>query len=86
MELKKITFFNDGIKESNLFYGEYISRLTEKEQQKKISKDRYTTFLVFHSGKVIVSGMTADIMRPGYEYFLKIIEKCKNEIEEILEI
>ena len=86
MELKKITFFNDGIKESNLFYGEYISRLTEKEQQKKISKDRYTTFLVFHSGKVIVSGMTADIMRPGYEYFLKIIEKCKNEIEERLEI
>jgi TATA-box binding protein (TBP) (component of TFIID and TFIIIB) len=60
--------------------------LSEKEQQKKIKKDRYTTFLVFHSGKVIVSGITADITRPSYEYFLKIIQRCKNDIEERLEI
>jgi TATA-box binding protein (TBP) (component of TFIID and TFIIIB) len=86
MELRKLTFLEDEIKESSLLYGEYISRLSEKEQQKKIKKDRYTTFLVFHSGKVIVSGITADITRPSYEYFLKIIQRCKNDIEERLEI
>jgi TATA-box binding protein (TBP) (component of TFIID and TFIIIB) len=86
MKLRKLTFLDLEVKESSLLYGEYISRLTEKEQQKKIKKDRYTTFLVFHSGKVIVSGITAEITKPAYEYFLKIIIKCKNEIEEHLEI
>ena len=85
MKLKKISF-KETTDESYLTYGEYITELPEKEQIKKLKKNRYTTFLVFHSGKVIVSSITADVTRPAYNYFHDIIKRCRHEIEEKLDI
>ena len=87
MKLKRMTYKENGVVEDSfLSYGEYICELPEKEQIKKIKKNRYTTFLVFHSGKVIVSSITAELTKPAYDYFHEIIKRCRNEIEEKLDI
>lgn len=87
MKLKKLSFKKDNtIEETCLTYGEYTSELPEKEQIKKLKKNRYTTFLIFHSGKCIVSSITAEITKPAYEYFHQIIKRCRHEIEEKLDV
>jgi TATA-box binding protein (TBP) (component of TFIID and TFIIIB) len=86
MDLKQIQYYPKNQIVSSLTYGDYMKRLSEKEQEKKLNKDRYTTFLVFHSGKVIVSSITAEFTKPAYDYFLKIISTCKDQIEEKLDV
>lgn len=66
-------------------YKEYLKHLPEKEQQKKNKKARYNTFLVFHSGKIIMSGIEASFMRDTYYEFLDIIRDCYHIIEEKLD-
>jgi TATA-box binding protein (TBP) (component of TFIID and TFIIIB) len=67
-------------------YKTYLNMLTDKERTREINKERYNTFLVFHSGNVIMSGRHVDYMRPQFYRFLKIIDKCKNIIEEKLDV
>lgn len=87
MKLNKLSFRdNSNPTMSSMSYGEYLHELTEKEQQKKLKKNRYTTFLVFHSGKVIVSSITAEVTKPAYNYFHDIIRRCRHEIEEKLDV
>lgn len=66
-------------------YDDYLSMLHPKDAAKKLKKNRYNTFLVFHSGKVIMSGMEASFMRDVYYEFLDIIRECYDVIEERLE-
>jgi TATA-box binding protein (TBP) (component of TFIID and TFIIIB) len=65
-------------------YQNYLNMLSEKEVVKKLKKQRYNTFLVFHSGKVIMSGMEATFMKDVYYEFLEIIKECYDNIEERL--
>lgn len=88
MTLKKLVNIDvdtSEYEETNILYREYLTLLSEKEQLKRINKDRYTTFLCFHSGRCIVSSLTAETTREAYYYFLKIIRTCWNEIEERLD-
>jgi TATA-box binding protein (TBP) (component of TFIID and TFIIIB) len=66
-------------------YDNYLKMLPEKDVAKKLKKQRYNTFLVFHSGKVIMSGMEESFMKDIYYEFLDIIRKCYNIIEERLD-
>ena len=66
-------------------YSQYLSMLSDKDVEKKINKLRYNTFLVFHSGKTIMSGMEATFMKDVYYEFLNIIKDCYDIIEERLE-
>lgn len=84
MEVKKLTYDNGWI-EDMVSYNEYLDLLSYKEQEKKLNKPRYNTFLVFQSGKTIMSGATKDFMRDTYYYFLRIIRRCYNQIEERLD-
>jgi TATA-box binding protein (TBP) (component of TFIID and TFIIIB) len=86
MKLKKMGFKDGEIVTTTISYGEYLGELTEKEQQKKLKKNRYTTFLCFQSGKTICSGITAELTKPAYNYFLDIIRRCRHEIEEKLDV
>ena len=86
MKIKKISYKTDSWNEEMTIYNEYMQYLSEKEQLKNINKDRYNTFLVFHSGRVILSSINAEFSRDSYYYFLKIIRTCYNEIEEKLDI
>jgi TATA-box binding protein (TBP) (component of TFIID and TFIIIB) len=62
-------------------FTDYIQTLTPKEQKKKMSKCYVNTFLVFYSGKVIMSGGISYINRKrAYEVFMEIIQKHRSEI------
>jgi TATA-box binding protein (TBP) (component of TFIID and TFIIIB) len=65
-------------------YEDYLKMLPQKDVNKKLKKQRYNTFLVFHSGKVIMSGMEATFMKDVYYDFLRIIRECYDVIEERL--
>jgi TATA-box binding protein (TBP) (component of TFIID and TFIIIB) len=85
MKVKKISYIGNGDWEHIwTTYQEYLDLLTPKERDVKLNADRYNTFLVFHSGKVIMSGLTADFMREVYYYFLSIVRNAFDKIEERL--
>ena len=86
MKITKLIFKDDNWNITNTFYSEYLQHLSEKDQNKKINKDRYISLLCFHSGKIILSSINAEYARDIYYNFLKIIRVCKNEIEEKLDI
>ena len=71
---------------TNTIYDEYLNKLSKKDREAKIKNTRYNTFLVFHSGKVIMSGLISNFMKPVYEEFLEMIRKCYDQIEERLEV
>ena len=84
--MKKLTYV-DGKWEDSVYvpYDDYLSMLPEKDKLKKLKKQRYNTFLVFHSGKVIMSGMDSVFMKDVYYEFLNIIRDCYDVIKEKLE-
>ena len=84
--LKKIKYVEDDYIESTLTYGEYLMMLPEKERNKKLNKDRYNTFLVFQSGKIICSSISQEYASDAYDYFIRIIKTCKHISEEKLDI
>ena len=85
MKIKKKYITEDGVwKEEMTTYKEYLDTLSEKDRQIKLDKERHTTFLVFHSGKTIMSGLTAEFMEDVYYFFLDIIKNAYNFIEERL--
>jgi len=86
MEIKKLTYKNNEWTEEMTTYNEYMQYLSEKDQAKKINKDRYNTFLIFHSGRAILSSINAKYARDSYYYFLKIIRTCYKDIQEQLDI
>lgn len=87
MKIKKLSFNKKTDKwiEKWTTYQEYIDLLSHKDRDSKLTNPRYNTFLVFHSGKVIMSGLTADFMRDVYYYFLSIMRESFEQIEERLE-
>lgn len=85
MKIKKLIYEKNKWVENWTTYDEYLNLLTPKEKESKITDVRYNTFLVFHSGKVIMSGLTAEFMKDIYYYFLDIIKDAYDSIEERLE-
>ena len=85
MKIKKLVY-NDGWVKTQSTYQEYLNLLPKKEMENKLSSNRYNTFLVFHSGKVIMSGLTSYFMKDVYYYFLKIMKNGYEYIEERLDI
>ena len=87
MDIKKLTYNHedDSWLEEDTIYQEYLDLLSEKDRESKLCEKRYNTFLVFHSGKIIHSGLTAEFMKDIYYYFLSIMRECYEKIEERLE-
>jgi hypothetical protein len=86
MKIKKLSFVDDNWVEKDSTYDEYLNKLTEKEINKKMNKERFVTFLIFHSGKVIQSSINSEFGRDSYYYFLEIIKSAFDEIEERLDV
>lgn len=84
MKIKKMSFQDGEWIGSVTTYDTYINKLPEKDKINKLKTKRYNTFLVFHSGKVIMSGSTSDFMRDTYITFLNIIKDGFDDIEERL--
>jgi hypothetical protein len=49
-------------------------------------KKKFNTFLVFHSGKIIMSGMCEENMKGDYEFFKNFLVENRKLIEEIIEV
>jgi len=82
-DLPKITVMDNGeIVRELVTFEEYMSNLTEKQRMVQINKTRKNTFLVFHSGKTIMSGMVLKYMEEPYNNFIQVIESIKNDVEE----
>ena len=64
-------------------FSSYTSYLDEKEKKKENKKEKYHTFLVFHSGSIIQSGSGPE-MENVYTKFVTILNKYRKEFEEIL--
>jgi TATA-box binding protein (TBP) (component of TFIID and TFIIIB) len=87
LKLKELTFGQtDWIKTEYVPYQNYLNTLKPKEQQKKIDKERFNTFLVFHSGKTIMSSMCEEFARDTYYQFLDIVLKNQDKFEEKLRV
>jgi hypothetical protein len=65
-----------------LSYETYLTLLDDKERAKEKSKIKYNTFLCFQSGNVILSSPHKECMRETYHEFLRIINGCRDVIEE----
>jgi len=74
---------NNWIQEAGT-YKDYLDILPEKDQKHKLNAQRYNTFLVFHSGKIIMSGLTSEFMEDVFYYFINTIVKSRDKIEEKL--
>lgn len=60
---------------------DYIETLSVKEQRKKVAKCYVNTFLVFYSGKVIMSGgISYKNRKKAYKEFMSIIKNYKTNI------
>jgi TATA-box binding protein (TBP) (component of TFIID and TFIIIB) len=85
LKLKQLEFITDTWSESLVPYETYLNSLKQKEREKKLNKERKNTFLVFHSGKVIMSGTVDVWMKDTYYIFLDLIRDCYEFIEERLD-
>lgn len=86
MKIKELVYSGDNWSKPSLVrYTVYLDTLKPKERQKKIEKERYNTFLVFHSGKTIQSSLCEEFARDVYYEFLDIIQNNYKEFEEKLE-
>lgn len=66
-------------------YQTYLDTKTKKEQTKKLTKKKWITFLIFHSGNTIMSSMCAEFSRDTYNEFVEIIGENYKEFIEILD-
>ena len=76
---------NGSWEEDYISYEDYLNTLNAAERKKELEKRRYNTFLVFHSGNVIMSGAVKSHMQAPYYQFLEIVKKCREHIEEKLD-
>lgn len=65
-------------------YQYYLDSLKEKDSLKKMTRERYNTFLVFHSGKIIMSGINKMFQSDSFAEFIKILLHIRPLIEEKL--
>ena len=65
-------------------YVDYIASRPQLERNKENNKKRFNTFLVFHSGNVIMSGIMKEHMRYHYNIFMGILLNNREELEEKL--
>ena len=84
--LKKLIYDETGsvVTRSSVSYKDHFE--SKQDQKKKAGKQRYNTFLVFHSGKVIMSGIERSFMEDTFYEFMKIIDSCYDIIKEKLEV
>jgi len=82
LQIMEMSYQNDEWVKRTLTYGDYLDTLPKKEQAKKLKKQRYNTFLVFHSGKFIMSGICDAFMKDTYDQFTNTIKESYEKIME----
>jgi TATA-box binding protein (TBP) (component of TFIID and TFIIIB) len=68
----------------NVTFYSFLNEMNEIFRIQELNKKRYNTFLVFHSGNVIMSGMRIDKMMDLQKAFYDLLQTHRSEIEELL--
>lgn len=68
----------------NVTFYSFLDKMSEVFRIQEMNKKRYNTFLVFHSGNVIMSGMRIDKMVDLQKSFFQLLQTHRNDIEELL--
>lgn len=77
-KIKTKEYLPGSVKTTLISFEEFLKKYKKKDLHKPV----YNTFLVFQSGKVIMSGKTMPFMRDSYDVFRGIIKKCGKLIKE----
>jgi TATA-box binding protein (TBP) (component of TFIID and TFIIIB) len=86
LQISELVYEDEKWNESKLVsYEKYLNNLKPKEKEKKLEQKRYNTFLVFHSGKVIMTSMCSEYAKDTYYEFINLIYKNKDKFIEKLE-
>lgn len=78
--------YNDKTSEWTVSKISYSKFITLNSEYEKYNKCRSNTFLVFHSGNIIMSGFNPDYMRDCYFKFRGLLVRNRKHIEEIIQI
>lgn len=62
----------------------YLEFVKEVDNQKYGNKVRHNTFLIFHSGNIIMSGYNPLFMKDCYKQFRTLLQENRKHIEELL--
>jgi len=84
MKIVKMDYIDNEWIKSDGIYKDYLDIISEKDRKQKLECQRYNTFLVFHSGKIIMSGLTSEFMEEIFYFFIKTIINSRESIEEKL--
>jgi hypothetical protein len=86
-DLKILKINGNDWKGETVSYQEYLDVLSPEAREAKLKHTRYNTFLVFHSGKIIQSGMSSDFMKEDFYEFCDLINNAHKagRIEEKLD-
>jgi hypothetical protein len=85
LKLKKLVYDekeNDWKNPTYVPYSVFLDTLKPKDVTRKLTQDRYHTFLVFHSGKCIMSTMCDQF---GPEIYYEFLEMIRNSWKEYIE-
>lgn len=75
LKLKEIVHDGKWKKPIYVPYKKYLDNLAPKDRQKKLEKERYSSFLIFSSGRAIHSMQCAETGRNEYYTFINIIKE-----------
>lgn len=84
MLIDKLIFQEDKWNVFQVSFYSFLDKMNETFRVQELNKKRYNTFLVFHSGNVIMSGMRIDKMMDLQASFFKLLQTHRSEIEELL--
>jgi TATA-box binding protein (TBP) (component of TFIID and TFIIIB) len=81
---KDETSLSDGWLHEKVAFGTFLQGVDEAFRKQELTKKRYNTFLVFHSGNIIMSGMRLDKMLDLQQTFYNLLQSKRRQIEELL--
>jgi len=84
IQITKMRFKDGEWERQTTTYREYLSLLSERDREAKLSKEYYVTFMVFHSGTIILTAINEEYAREAFYYFLGFLNENKRNIREMI--
>jgi TATA-box binding protein (TBP) (component of TFIID and TFIIIB) len=82
--IDRIHLVNGTWHHENISFMKFLDGVDETFRNQELMKKRYNTFLVFHSGNIIMSGMRLDKMLDLQQSFYNLLQQNRHKIEELL--
>lgn len=84
MMIDRLHFKNEEWTDGDVTFMHFLNDMDESFKKQELEKKRYNTFLVFHSGNIIMSGMRLDKMMNLQKTFFNLLQNNRQKIEELL--